>query len=326
MGNNSPPRRGRLEWLLLGLVLFASFSYNLLPTRIYRGFFVAYALRSLPFFGVWLHCIWRLWRANFAAADMALGYASAPVVVEESWAESRPARPGDGLDIVCPCYNPQPDFVTALAQGLARLRGLYPDKQLHLIVVNDGSPQNFGDEARAALRQAVPDVEIVDIPHAGKGAAIRAGVACSRAPFTIYTDIDLPYTVESMCEVIDRVFAGDDVVIAVRNRSYHSQLSPMRKLMSYGSKLLNRVFLNTRHTDTQGGLKGLSERARAVMLRTRISDFLFDTEFVVLASRDKRLRIEEVETSLREGVVMSTMSARVLFRELRNFFRIAIRL
>lgn len=60
----------------------------------------------------------------------------------------------------------------------------------------------------------------------GKGAAIRAGIARSRAPYTIYTDIDMPYTAESMCEVIDRVFAGTDVVIAVRNRSYHSRLSP----------------------------------------------------------------------------------------------------
>ncbi len=223
-------------------------------------------------------------------------------------------------------YNPAPGFVPALARSYAELCARYPDKRLHLIVVNDGSPHGFGEEQHGALRQAVPDVEIVDIPHGGKGAAIRAGIARSRAPYTIYTDIDMPYTAESMCEVIDRVFAGTDVVIAVRNRSYHSRLSPMRKMMSYGSKLLNRIFLNIRHTDTQGGLKGLSPRARAVMLRTRISDFLFDTEFVVLAARDKRLRIEEVETMLRDGIVMSAMSPRVLFRELRNFFRIAIRL
>ncbi len=321
----SPPRRGWLEWLLLVLVLFASFSYNLLPTKFYRGVFMAYALRSLPFAAVWLHCIWRLWREDFAATDVALGCGPRAIEGEVS-EEPRPARPGDTLDIVCPCYNPPAGFVASLAHGLAELHGFYPDKQLHLIVVNDGSPCNFGDEQRAALREAVPGVEIVDIPHGGKGAAIRAGIACSRAPYTIYTDIDMPYTAGSMREVVDRVFAGEDVVIAVRNRSYHSQLSPVRKLMSYGSKMLNRIFLNIRHTDTQGGLKGLSPRARAVMLRTRISDFLFDTEFVVLAARDKRLRIGEVETSLRDGVVMSKMSGRVLFRELRNFFRIAIRL
>ena len=321
----SPPRRGWLEWLLLALVLFASFSYNLLPTKFYRGVFMAYALRSLPFAAVWLHCIWRLWREDFAATDVALGCAPRAIEGEVS-EEPRPARPGDTLDIVCPCYNPPAGFGASLAHGLAELHGFYPDKQLHLIVVNDGSPRNFGDEQRVALREAVPGVEIVDIPHGGKGAAIRAGIACSRAPYTIYTDIDMPYTAGSMREVVDRVFAGEDVVIAVRNRSYHSQLSPVRKLMSYGSKMLNRIFLNIRHTDTQGGLKGLSPRARAVMLRTRISDFLFDTEFVVLAARDKRLRIGEIETSLRDGVVMSKMSGRVLFRELRNFFRIAIRL
>ena len=321
----SPPRRGWLEWLLLVLVLFASFSYNLLPTKFYRGVFMAYALRSLPFAAVWLHCIWRLWREDFAATDVALGCAPRAIEGEMS-EEPLPARPGDTLDIVCPCYNPPAGFVASLAHGLAELHGFYPDKQLHLIVVNDGSPRNFGNEQRAALREAVPGVEIVDIPHGGKGAAIRAGIACSRAPYTIYTDIDMPYTAGSMREVVDRVFAGEDVVIAVRNRSYHSQLSPVRKLMSYGSKMLNRIFLNIRHTDTQGGLKGLSPRARAVMLRTRISDFLFDTEFVVLAARDKRLRIGEIETSLRDGVVMSKMSGRVLFRELRNFFRIAIRL
>ncbi len=323
--NFPPPSRGWLEWTLLLLALFASFSYNLLPTKFYRGVFVAYALRSLPYFAIWLHCIRRLWYEDFAVTDVLLGYKTLPgaeVPVEEP----RPAEPGDGLDIVCPCYNPDSEFVPALARSFAELCARYPDKRLHLIVVNDGSPRNFGDEERAALRQAIPDVEIVDIPHGGKGAAIRAGIARSRAPYTVYTDIDMPYTAESMCGVIDRVFAGADVVIAVRNASYHSQLSLLRKAMSYGSKLLNRIFLNIRHTDTQGGLKGLSPRARAVMLRTRISDFLFDTEFVVLAARDKRMRIEEVETSLRDGVVMSTMSPRVLFRELKNFFRIAIRL
>lgn len=239
----------------------------------------------------------------------------------------RTVQPGDRLDIVCPCYNPAPDFIGQLGGPLATLRARYPEQRLHLIVVNDGSPRGFGPEEHAALSAAIPDAEIVDIPHGGKGAAIRAGIARSTAPYTIYTDIDMPYAIESTCRVIDRIFAGCDVVIAVRNRSYHARLSFLRKLMSYGSKALNRLFLNIPYTDTQGGLKGLSPRAREVMLRTRIDDFLFDTEFVVLSARDsRRFRIEEVETTLREGVVMSAMSGNVLLRELKNFFRIACRL
>lgn len=204
------------------------------------------------------------------------------------------------------------------------MRILYPERRMRLIVANDGSTHGFGPEEQACLLRTVADTEIANLPHRGKGAAIRAGIARSTAPVTIYTDIDMPYTTESMRSVIDSVIAGYDVVIAVRNRSYHSKLSPLRKLMSYGSKALNRIFLNIPYTDTQGGLKGLSTKAKAVMLRTRIDDFLFDTEFVVLSVRDKDMRITEIETTLRDGVVMSSMSGRVLIRELKNFFRIAL--
>lgn len=89
-----PPARGRLEWTLLLLALFASFSYNLLPTKFYRGVFVAYALRSLPFFAIWLHCIRRLWREDFAVTDVLLDYKTLPAADEAAneAAESRPAR------------------------------------------------------------------------------------------------------------------------------------------------------------------------------------------------------------------------------------------
>ena len=166
---------------------------------------------------------------------------------------------GDGaIDVVCPCYNPPKGFIDDLHSSMERLRAMYPRRRMRLIVVNDGSTRGFGPLERAGLLRSVPDTEIVDIPHAGKGAAIRAGIAGSEAPFVIYTDIDMPYVPESMRQVIESVIAGYDVVIAVRNRSYRSRLSLLRKAMSYGSKALNRIFLNIPYTDTQGGLKGLS--------------------------------------------------------------------
>ncbi len=233
-----------------------------------------------------------------------------------------PQTAGD-IDIVCPCYNPPEGFIPCLHRSTEELRAIYPERRLHLIIANDGSTHGFGPEEQAELLRTVSDAEIVNIPHKGKGAAIRAGIARSTAPFTVYTDIDMPYTTESMRRVIESVVSGYDVVIAVRNRSYHSKLSPSRKLMSYGSKALNRIFLNIPYTDTQGGLKGLSPRARKIMLGTRIDDFLFDTEFVALSARDENIRIKEIETTLRDGIVMSSMSGRVMIRELKNFFRIA---
>lgn len=229
------------------------------------------------------------------------------------------------LDIVLPCYNPAPDFVGRLAAAVAELEAVYPGMRIHLIVANDGSVRNFGEAERTALVTRLPGTEIVDLPqNTGKGAAVRAGIARSMAAHTIYTDIDMPYSVHTMREVIDRVCEGYDVVIAIRNRTYYSKLTPMRKMMSHGSKLLNTLFLRTKYTDTQGGLKGLSARAKRAMLDTRINDFLFDTEFVVRAVRSG-MRIVEVESTLREDVKLSKMPPKVLVRELRNFSRIAFR-
>lgn len=305
-----------LLWTVFGLMCIVPIDI-LCPVPVMKFITQTLWLHVWVFTLVWLRMVW----FSFLCPVKALPDPTQTIAT----AEEGPSSQDNTLDIVCPCYNPSEDFIPHLATSLDELRKLYPERRMHLIVANDGSPRGFGEAEHTALLATIPDAEIVDIPHAGKGAAIRAGIARSRAPYTIYTDIDMPYSMHSMVQVIDRVTAGTDVVIAVRNQSYHSKLSPLRKLMSYGSKMLNRIFLNTRHTDTQGGLKGLSPRARAVMLRTTVNDFLFDTEFVILASGDARLSIEEIETTLREGIVMSKMPLRVMFRELRNFFRIAFR-
>ncbi|MFZ4863268.1 glycosyltransferase family 2 protein [Sphingobacterium sp. Mn56C] len=230
------------------------------------------------------------------------------------------------MDIVLPCYNPQADFIAVLDRRFSDLKAAYPDKKLRLIVSNDGSTCNFDPQVQKKLQQTIPGTLIVDNKkNGGKGVAVRAGIAASTAPYTLYTDIDMPYSLESMCQVIDKTFADTDIVIAVRNSSYYSKLKPLRKLMSHGSQLMNRLFLGIKFTDTQGGLKGLSPKARKIMLQTRIKDFLFDTEFIVLAARQKDIHIVNIETNLREEVVMSKMSLAVLVRESLNFFKIATR-
>lgn len=230
------------------------------------------------------------------------------------------------LDIVLPCYNPPSDFIENIAHQYINLEKKYPNKTFRLIVSNDGSSRNFGKREQESLLAILPNTLIINSPvNLGKGAAVRAGIAASNAAYTLYTDIDFPYSQESMCKVIDKTFDDNDVVIAVRNSSYYSKLSPLRKLMSHGSKLMNQVFLRIKHTDTQGGLKGLSPKARNIMLQTNIKDFLFDTEFVVMAARKEDTKIVNVETNLREEIVMSKMSISVLFRESLNFFKIAFK-
>lgn len=225
------------------------------------------------------------------------------------------------VDIVCPCYNPHQGFIKKLAEGLIQIRALNPELEFRLIVSDDGSSKGMDADIKRTLLETIPDSEIVENPHRGKGSAVRAGIARSTAPFTVYTDIDMPYSAQSVKKVIDNLKAGYDLVIAIRTKEYYSHLSLFRKVLSFGSKTMNRIFLGIEHCDTQGGLKGLSAKARISMMRTNIDGFLFDTEFVRNATND-RLMITEVESYLNEGVKMSSMGMKIMLKELKNFVRI----
>lgn len=229
------------------------------------------------------------------------------------------------IDIVLPCYNPHDKWVEELHTYIKTLQQQLPDGvKLRPIAVNDGSKGCFGVLHREAFCGYFPDAvcDSSRMQNRGKGFTVRQGVALSKADYVLYTDFDVPYAVESTAEVIHKLLEGYDIVIATRNRSYYDELSWSRKILSYGSKWLNYLLLRMKYNDTQGGLKGMSRKGREIMLRTTIDRFLFDTEFIYLASKQKDLTIVEVESHLREGIHLPNMSSRVMIGEFRNFMRI----
>lgn len=198
-----------------------------------------------------------------------------------------------------------------------------PDRRLHLIVSNDGSQHNTTTTDIEQLLAQVPDSEFLDYPtNMGKGAALRRAVAASQAPLVLYTDIDLPYRTECMSKIITLLDQGYDIAMAARNHTYYSELSPTRKLLSWGSRTMNQVVLGMKYPDAQGGLKGFDRRGRDIFLATKIERFLFDTEFIHKASKNKDIRIAQVETNLRDGIHLPGMSMKVIRREFINFLRI----
>ncbi|MEG1635697.1 MAG: glycosyltransferase family 2 protein, partial [Rikenellaceae bacterium] len=84
----------------------------------------------------------------------------------------------------------------------------------------------------------------------------------------------------------------------------------------------NQVIMNLKYSDTQGGLKGMSRKGCDLMLTTKVNRFLFDTEFVVMASRRRDISITEISANLRDGIILPNMSFKVVRREFMNFLRI----
>ncbi len=229
------------------------------------------------------------------------------------------------ISIVLPCYNPKANWHLELFQHYQHIRAsLPPDLKIEIIVVNDGSPVGPSAAAKRYLSKRCPYFRFISYSNnMGKGYAVRKGVEAARSPYIIYTDIDLPYTVADVCSVYNTlVYGSADVVMGVRSVHYSQRLSLLRRTASNACNFLNKVVLNLPHKDVQSGLKGINSIGRELLLKTTINRFLFDTEFIWMASAYSNVRIVALPVTLRENLVFTTMSSAVYLKEAGNFCRI----
>jgi glycosyltransferase involved in cell wall biosynthesis len=157
----------------------------------------------------------------------------------------------------------------------------------------------------------------------GKGHALRTGVEVANSEYIIFTDVDFPYTEESMLDLIGQLLSGEyDAVIGTRDDSYYNSLPTSRKRISFLLKNLNARLLGLKIADTQGGLKGFTKKLKPVFLQTEIDRYLFDLEFIYLLSRNKSYRLLPLKVKLRDGVEFSKVRFGILFGEFKNFLKV----
>lgn len=191
-----------------------------------------------------------------------------------------------------------------------------------MFLVNDGSKSGIRPEDIHLLSEKIAGFTYIDSPvNKGKGGALRDAVRLTTGKWVIYTDADYPYLMENAVEMF-RLLSTDaaDVVVGVRDEQYYDQLPLGRKIFSLSLKLMNYLFFpQLKVKDTQSGLKGFNQKGKEVFLKTQISAFLFDMEFLVLASKNPTIRIHWIYVQAREGIVFSTMRAKTIMTELVNF-------
>jgi len=236
--------------------------------------------------------------------------------------------PALNMSIVLPCYNPKPGWHFQVANQYQEIKKHLPaDIQIELIVVDDGSPSPATPAARRFLNRRCPHFKYITYEHnMGKGYAVRKGVEAAQAPIVIYTDIDFPYSAADFCKVYETLRSGNaELVMGKREDNYDQRLSTMRRLASNACNYLNQTLLNLPYKDVQSGLKGMNAVGRALLLKTTINRFLFDTEFIWLANSYSNIRIKALPVSLREGILLTSMSSSVYINETGNFCRLFIK-
>ena len=193
-----------------------------------------------------------------------------------------PDRPCE-LSIIIPAFNQRARIARSAQQALHWLGGRYPQRS-ELILVDDGS------RPEEALTTADLSPDVVLVRHdrkVGKGGAIRSGVARARGAYVVFTDSDLPFSLEPIETTLATLQAGADVVIGDRlhpESSATAPVGPLRRLSSAVYTWLVNHALGLDYADTQCGYKGYrAAAARELFGRLRVTSFAFDAELLLRA-------------------------------------------
>jgi dolichyl-phosphate beta-glucosyltransferase len=250
----------------------------------------------------------------------------------------------DSLTIVLPAYNEQERLESALDElfGYLRRRGgparegsigasaLPPE--VRVLVVDDGST-----DATAALVRARPEfkapppglrLDLLEVPHGGKGAAVRAGMLAADGDAIVFADADMATPPDQLPKLVASL-ENHDVVLGSR---IQADGRDMRRSQPGYRRLLGKVFhagasiwVAGPVKDTQCGFKGFTRAsAQDLFNRQRVTSIVFDVELIYLARRrGYRIAVVPIQWSDKRGSRMAARP-RLAIRVAWDLFRIPL--
>lgn len=228
------------------------------------------------------------------------------------------------FSIVLPCYNPPKDWEIIVVESVTELEKR-TKQNIHLIIVNDGSTTHDVEQNIAFIKSKLDRFNSISYSeNRGKGYALRQGVNEVKTDLTIYTDIDFPYTLESIEAMFGELQKGTDVALGHRGQEYYKKTPWFRKVISKTLRWFLKTFLRLPTDDSQCGIKGFNQTGTQAFIDTKIDRFLFDLEFIKLASK-RKMNCKTVTVTLKPNVIFSKVNMKILATEALNFFKVLFR-
>src|SRR5690348_3819408 len=196
------------------------------------------------------------------------------------------------LSIVLPCLNEAETVATCVGKAVGWLRenGVAGE----VIVADNGSTDDSPDLARAA------GARVVTVRRKGYGNALLRGIRAARGTYVLMADADDSYDLENIGPFLERLRAGDDLVMGNR---FAGGIEPgampwlHRRIGNPVLSFIGRLFFKTPVRDFHCGIRAF--RKDAIMdLGLRAGGMEFASEMIVKASL-ANLKIGEVPTKLR---------------------------
>ena len=211
------------------------------------------------------------------------------------------------LTIVLPAYNEEARLGPALDELFAYLarHGLRGrdgapgaaalPTMVRVLVVDDGSTDGTASLVRARPEVATqrgidePSLTLLQVPHGGKGAAIRAGMVAADTDLVIFADADMA-TPPDQLPLLVAALEDHDLALGSRIQPDGSDMrasQPLyRRLLGRTFHLLASLWAIGPVQDTLCGFKGFTREAtHDLFARQAITSIVFDVELIYLARR-----------------------------------------
>ncbi len=228
------------------------------------------------------------------------------------------------LSILLPAYNEGRRIfscVRALDRYFKRRRAGF-----EIVVVDDGSSDRTGAEARRAAR-GIRNVRVIGSrPNRGKGYALRRGVAAARGARILFLDVDLSTKPDQWPRLEARLDAGADIAIGSRKMAGANLL----RRQPWWRERLGKVFtflvrlLLVDVSDVTCGFKAFRATvAKRLFARQVLDDWSFDAEVLFLARR-AGLRVDEVPVVWRDDPDSKVRLASAAIDSLKGLLKIRL--
>lgn len=200
------------------------------------------------------------------------------------------------LSIVIPAYNE----ARRLPESFARLYD-YLQHQSYLvevIVVDDGSKDSTASVVRAWMGRWHA-LRLIRIPHAGKGAAVRAGALAAQGQWIFLADADFSMPVQELSLFNPSDSSQADVLIGSREMPGAQRFGEpaYRHLMGRGFNVVVQRLLVSGIRDTQCGFKRIRrEVAHDLFFHQTVTGWGFNVELLYVA-RLRGYSISEIPIS-----------------------------
>jgi len=160
-------------------------------------------------------------------------------------------------------------------------------------------------------------ITVLNIPHRGKGNALKRGFDKAKSELIGFLDVDNPFSLERILEMVNSL-EHYDLVIATKylrgslKGKKGIRDSPIRRIIALGGQIFSRFFFDLKFRDTQAGAKFFRRSVWEAINKNIICvGFDFDIE-LLYKSKKKGFKIAEFYTPLVKYEKFSTVRLKYL--------------